>query len=210
MDQVHATFGGRGLTPERPNFSKGTCQLPVPVQRPETVDGLYIPATHRGVARATDGRLVAYWACGQRGESWVASAHEGDADWPLWAEATAILAGCRHGAGEAEHIGAQAILAGRSQRRCEAGWVLTKRAYWTRAEAECVALVLTQISGMRLRAYECPHCRDWHLTRQCAGEPPRRTEEILAEYHTTPPVEGRVVRMGTPGGGRGNTIAIVD
>ncbi len=44
-----------------------------------------------------------------------------------------------------------------------------KRRYYSEAEALEMAAFLRRTHGASLRAYTCPTCRGWHLTKQAEG-----------------------------------------
>ena len=56
-----------------------------------------------------------------------------------------------------------------ARRSCDSG----KARITTRKAAHSRAVRLTGMLGVTLRAYRCPLCRDWHLTRQAKRDPTR-------------------------------------
>jgi len=52
-------------------------------------------------------------------------------------------------------------------------FVARKRRHSTKKSALGAAGASERMSGYEIRIYHCPHCRDWHLTKQ-----PSRIQEV--------------------------------
>ena len=53
------------------------------------------------------------------------------------------------------------MFVGKNERMC-----LSKRVYWSKSMADQVAAKRTRAAGFKIRAYQCPNCGQWHLTKR--------------------------------------------